>query len=537
MHSRSIGVAVRILIFASIAAVAWNLTSAQTAAPASSSSSTTPGMAQVWGDVLHDSAVAEAPVSNPSITGITAGDFVKHFYFETKTEYARSEYNFSGQPTATGVIDAPQTGMINPAGFPYPPAFQPNTNTVYSLLNTGTQGLFSDRINTNLTLRYRQDLTHVDAGSPGQSILDTFNGNHLFEFLNGYVEINGKPTDGFFTDSSLRLGRQTLYGSSLVSLDGASFTRNRPNYTLTLFGGRRFTYYSDPTQRAIGGLDFQYRLNSNTQFEYHTVLYLKGMHEFNYHQKIRQDWLVNAAFRMVGIHPTDFSSSLFWAPSDGRTTVGATFFQKLTNNDFFYDYTLNATDQYNALPRLYLGPIAQYSQFSVEARRTFNSHLRLGGVVVVRRLNDPTNDEGPFDVSLQDYRFDTQVYPWRKIEIFGGFHQRDSNRKNPLPSDYFADVSGAGETRVQDFTLEVGRGFLENRVSVRGGGFIRRVNFQDTYTIITDTQDKGFAGNASLQLDSRTRVYFEYGLDTDFFVWRPYIKNGQVFRLGMNWKY
>ena len=41
----------------------------------------------------------------------------------------------------------------------------------------------------------------------------------------------------------------------------------------------------------------------------------------------------------------------------------------------------------------------------------------------------------------------------------------------------------------------------------------------------------------AVRLDQRTRVYFDYSLDTDYFVWRPSIKNGQVFRLGIDWKY
>ena len=60
----------------------------------------------------------------------------------------------------------------------------------------------------------------------------------------------------------MRLGRQYVYGAELASLDGFSFTRNRPKYSVTVFAGRRFTYYSDPDQRAIGGVDFVYRLGT-----------------------------------------------------------------------------------------------------------------------------------------------------------------------------------------------------------------------------------------------------------------------------------
>ena len=98
-------------------------------------------------------------------------------------------------------------------------------------------------------------------------------------------------------------------------------------------------------------------------------------------------------------------------------------------------------------------------------------------------------------------------------------------------------MTAAGETKIQDFSLQVGKSFAEGRLSIRGGGFLRRIQFQDRFFFIDNAQDKGWLGNASVRLDQRTRVYFDYSLDTDFFVWRPSIKNGQVFRLGIDWKY
>jgi len=161
----------------------------------------------------------------------------------------------------------------------------------------------------------------------------------------------------------------------------------------------------------------------------------------------------------------------------------------------------------------------------------------VGGTLWIRRLNDDTNDQGPFDNSFQDYRIDAQVFPWKRIETFLEYHQRDLNRRSPVPSATFDDISATGETKVQDFSLQVGKSFAEGRLSIRGGGFLRRLQFQDRFFLIDNAQDKGWLGNAAVRLDQRTRVYFDYSLDTDFFVWRPSIKNGQVFRLGIDWKY
>jgi hypothetical protein len=503
-----------------------------------------PSMADAWGGILQDAVPAAHPDVALSVQQVpghpgAGGDFVNHLFFETRTEYWRTQTDFSGQPTITGVINATPTGTFNPAGIPDPSVFQPSTNEMYSFLNFGTRGWGSDRVNTDFSMRYRTDLDFVNPGSPGLDILNTFHGSRKFELQTGYIEINGKAGDGFFAGSSLRLGRQYVYGAELASLDGVSFNHNRPKYSVTVFAGRRFTYYSDPDQRAIGGLDFVYRLGHSASLEYSGLFYVKGSHTFSYRQRLPKDWLFSSYFKMVGSHPVDFSASALWAPSNGKTTVRLGFFQKLTNQDYFYDYTYTVRDldPYNTLQRLYLGPLSPYSQFTLDAHRAITPRLRLGGTLWIRRLNDDTNDQGPFDASFQDYRVDAQVFPWKRIETFLEYHERDVNRKNPVPSATFDDVTASGETKIQDFSLQVGKSFAEGRLSIRGGGFLRRLRFQDRFFFIDDAQDKGWLGNAAVRLDQRTRVYFDYSLDTDYFVWRPSIKNGQVFRLGIDWKY
>ena len=440
-------------------------------------------IASYWGEVIKDAAPSPAPATTvpaPKVVTVEtpAGNFLNHFYFDTHTEFTHGSYSFSGQPTATGVIDALPGSGVNTSGFPYLPAFQSDTNTMYSYLNTGTRGLGSDRINTNFALRYRQDVTNLLPGSPGLSVINTFGGSHLFEITSGYVEINGKPSDGWFANSSVRLGRQTIYGPYLAQFDGASYTHNGNRYSFTAYGGRRFTYYSDPFERGIGGLDLTVRLTDKVSVGYHGLYYLKGTNALSYEERFGESWILSSYFRMVGSHPVDFTASTFWSPSNGKTTIGVSFFQKITNNDYTFDYALAArdNDSFNTYPRLYLGLLEPYSQFSIDARRTVNSYLRLGGALVVRHLNN-SNDQGPFDTSFQDYRVDTQVFPWRKIETFVQYHQHNSDRVNPNSTVAFGDVSTAGETRVQDLSVELGRGFFENRVNLRGGAFFRRINF------------------------------------------------------------
>jgi hypothetical protein len=467
-----------------------------------------------------------------------ADDFLNHVFFETRTAYIRENTFFTGQPTATGVINVVPGPNFNPNGIGYPGAFQPSANSMDSFMDFGTRGWLSDRVNTYFSLRYQQDLTHLTDASPALSILNTFGASRLFELTSAYVEINGRSTDGIFANTSLQFGRINVYGAELAAMDGAAFTVNRRKYTYTLFAGRRYSYFSDPDQRLVGGGNFLYRLNGDSSIEYNTLFYIKGSHDFSYRRRFGAHWLFSTSYKMIGSAPIDYRANAIWSPSDGKTTLRFNFWQKITNKDYFYDYTINARDlsPNNPLLRLYLGPMSPHSEFIIDGRRTINSRLRVGGTIWIRRLNDSA-DQSAFDTSFSDYHVEAQVYPYRKIETFFDYRQHNSDRSAPFPSTTFDDISIAGETRIQDVTAQVGRTFGEGRLSLRVGGFYRRINYQDRFYIIQDAADRGLLGNATVRLDQRTRVYFDYSLDTDFFVFRPSIRNSQILRVGVNWKY
>jgi hypothetical protein len=468
-----------------------------------------------------------------------AGDFLNHFFMNTRTEYLYTQTYFTGLPTATGVINAPPTAIFNPAGIPYPQAFQSSTNLIYSFLNWGTRGWLSDRVNSSFSFAYGQDLTHVTNASPQLDILNTTGSNRRLELLTGFIEINGRPTDGIFSGTSLRLGRQDVYGAELAQMDGASFAMNRRKFSWTLFGGRRFTFWSDPRERAIGGGNFLFRLTDNASFEYDTLYYVQGTNLFRYRQTIGNSWLFGASYRMVGSSPTDFTADVMWNPTDGKTSLRVGFAAKLSDKDYFFDYTYPVHDQdpYNTLTRLNLMPLQPYTQFTIDASRAINSKLRLGGSVWVRALTSSTNT-GPFDRSFQDYRANAQIFPWNKIDIFAGYHIQNSEiPTTPVTPTPFDDLTTTGATQTQDVSVEIGRTFLEGRLHLRAGGYYRQLNFRDLFTTISDARDKGVLANASFVLNPKSRCFFDYGLDSDFPVFRPAIQNSQTFRFGVLWSY
>lgn len=502
------------------------------------------GIAAAWDNLLKDTIPQSPPdaaltaVQN-SYEASPAGDFLNHFFMDSRTEYLRAQTFFTGLPTLTHVINAPPSPIINPVGIPYPPAFQSSTDVVYGFLNWGTRGWISDRVNSNFSFAYSQDLTHVTNASPQLSPIETFGSNRRLELVSGYIDINGRPTDGVFSGTGLRVGRQDVYGAELAEMDGASFTMDRPRYSWTVYAGRRFTYFSDPDQRAMGGGNLVIRLDENSSLEYDTFYYIRGTNLFRYRRAIGGTWLLAVGFRMVGSSPTDFNADALWSPTDGKTSLRVSFAQKITNRDYFYDYTFNARDfdLHNPLLRLNLAALHPHTQFVLDASRSINSRLRLGGSIWVRKLND-TQDTGPFDTSFQDYRAHAQVFPWNKTDLLFEYHIRNSDdRTSSVPPTLFDDLTATGETQVQDLTLELGRSFMDGRLSLRAGGFYRQLNFRDQFTVIKDARDKGVLGDASFNLDSRTRLYMNYGLDTDYAVFRPSIQNSQTFRFGMAWRY
>ena len=318
---------------------------------------------QAWSEVLGQASTI-APIVH-AVENRPADDFLNHLFLQSRTEYIREQTSFTGLPTLSGVINAAPGENANAAGIPYPGAFVPSANRLYEMLNFGTRGWLSPRLDSNFTIRYQQDLTPVDSASPVVNLVNTFAHNRRVELLDASLDIHGPP------GTNLRVGRQYIYGAELAAFDGASISFERSRYSMTLYGGRRFSLYGDPIQRAIGGGNFRVRLNDSSSLEYDALFYVRSSQSLTYRQKLERNWFLTAYFRMVGGSPVDLSSQLLYLSASGKTTAHVAFFQKLSSKDFFYDYTETARDldPHNFVPRLNLGPMSPYTQVAIDAHR------------------------------------------------------------------------------------------------------------------------------------------------------------------------
>jgi len=480
-----------------------------------------PNIEEAWNALLSNAAPAQSPPV--AVTPSHAeSDFHKHFFLESRTEYQRYSSSFTGNPTITGVINAPVTGIFNPNGIPYPDAFQPSANRVFEYFDWGTKGWLSERLNTRFGFRYEQDLTHVESGAPATGFLETFPSNRRLELTNAVAEIQAAP------GLSFTIGRQTVGGAEIAQFDGGTVTVSRGPATVTIFGGRRFTYFSDPGPRAIGGANILYRVGTGTTLEYDSLWYIRGSQRVTLRTRIAKRWLLASYFRAVGGAPVDFSAQAYY--SDRTNTLRLGFFQKLTNHDYVYDYT------YVAQSRLNLGALQPYSQFTIEGQRGLARWAGVGGGIWVRRLNS-ASDQGPFDTSFEDYRVHANLTLPRKWLFFAEYHQHNSDRNAPGTAIFFDDITLSGETSVKDVTAELRRSFSEGRFGFNGGAYYRAVSLQDKYFLIGNQHQSGFLTGAWLKVDRHSRVFADYDLDNDFFLFRPNLANSRMLRLGMTWKY
>ena len=478
-------------------------------------------------------------VAQPGFRRNSVDAFRNSFFFHGHSEFIHSRTTYTGLPTVTDVIDAPIRELADPDGVPFPQAFQPSSSRVYSFMNFGTRGFGSERINTSFSFRYRQDITRVSSGSPLLTILNTFGGNRRLELTSGYIDVNGLDLPGGKPGMSLRFGRQSVYGAELAAIDGISASMAMGPVSLALFGGRRFTYFSSPEQRAIGGGSLLLRLPGSSAIEYQSFFYIQGSHVVTFRKRLARSWSWRTRFKAIGGQPVDLGDRLTFLPPDGKTSLRIEYFRKLSDHDFLFDHSINAEDNdfFNRRARLRLGPVQPYGQVTLAARREIIRQLSLGSAVVIRRLTDAVEDAGPFATSFWDWRGNSRVYPWRHVEVIVEGHLRSADRQSPSTIAGISDVTRSGETRLLDLSFEVRRSLLGDRCLATVGGFYRRLDLQNRFVTVDRARAIGIIAGAAVEVAPRTELSFQYSLDDDFFLFRPSIEDSQVLRLGVRWRY
>ena len=98
-------------------------------------------------------------------------------------------------------------------------------------------------------------------------------------------------------------------------------------------------------------------------------------------------------------------------------------------------------------------------------------------------------------------------------------------------------MCGDFQSSLREFYLTLINSPGESSLTLHGGGFYSLINMQNRFVFIENARLLGVLGGFNWRINQHSRIRFDYGLDDDFFVFRPSIKRGQTFRLRLEWKY
>ena len=80
---------------------------------------------------------------------------------------------------------------------------------------------------------------------------------------------------------------------------------------------------------------------------------------------------------------------------------------------------------------------------------------------------------------FEDYRAHAQIFPWNKTDLLVGYHFRHSDdRGYATTPTQFDDLSGTGETQVEDVSVEIGRTFMDGRLHLAGWRILPAIEFR-----------------------------------------------------------
>jgi hypothetical protein len=512
---------------------------------------------------LESGSAASQPAANPlgSMKPPQSGDSHRQGVFDVylMVEYRRDEIKFSGKPTTTDIFPGP-VQVFFPPDQPFafiPGAFQPSDSqlTGYGSVRVKDYGFDWLRLSTQVSFRYWGDLNANTEASPYTGQLDSFRGRRVLEPLTFYTDASGFMSDDHQVKFNVRLGRQYVYGAESVRMDGGTLTINHPRFSMDLFGGRRTTFFSDPFERGVAGGNFEVRATPRTQLKYEFLHYIDNSNRFQVTQSLGESWILSGNFFLLNTSPVDLGVDAHYLPPDGKTRVIFSFLEKLTSDDFIYDYTYRALAKnpenqiflklfpipptgipLDGAGRLNLFQINPYTQFYVDAYRNLTRKIGVGGTFWVRHVND-SKDAGPFDTSFQEYRANADWFPSSLFELGAEYRFRNVSRENPDNAVLFTDINQEGETKFHEVYANGAFHLFDNRLTLESGLFYRRFSTQSRLLSFDGLDTTGFTGAIKWRINRNYKVLLEYGIDSPIPFFNPDIDYTQSFRVRFEWRF
>jgi hypothetical protein len=474
-------------------------------------------------------------------------------------DYRRDEIKYTGRLTPTLQSPGPVPVFFppdQPLAF-VPGAFQPNDDqlTGYASIRFKDFGFEKLRFSTQASFRYWGDLNGTAKASPFTGELDGFVGRRVLEPLTFFADTSGFITDDRETKFNLRVGRHYVYGAESVRLDGATLTVNHPRVNFDVFGGRRVTFFSDPDERGVVGGNVEVRATARTTFKYEFLHYIQNSSRFHVSHRLGESWALSGNFFLLDTDPIDLGVDAFYLPYDGKTRLMFGFLQKLTSDDFIYDYTYRAFANnpenqiflklfpipptgipLDGAGRLNLLEVNPYTQFYVDGYRNLSRQFGVGGSFWLRQVND-SDDAGPFDTSFQELRVNGDWFPSSLFELGGEYRFRNVSRNDPDEATEFPDIRREGETKFHEVYGNGAFHLFDDRLTLEAGLFYRRFNTQSRLISFDGLDTIGVTGGIRWRINRNYRLLFEYGIDDEFPLVSPDIDYTQNFRIRFEWRF
>ncbi|PLX40637.1 MAG: hypothetical protein C0608_08460 [Deltaproteobacteria bacterium] len=236
-------------------------------------------------------------------------------------------------------------------------------------------------------LWYGADLDGGSGDEPTVDMLDTYSSSDTLRVYRASANMQLSEIVG------ATVGRQDVWSAERATLDGVSLTFKSPCGYMEgeIFGGSRVSFYSDPDEDDIYGINFELRPSASTRFTFEDIYYLENTFEAAVVQKFGSLATGRIAYRHFDESPVELSAEAVVNGWENGQAI-FTYKRKLSDADdsYGFDYTAFGDEDVDALN---FGTFAPYADYSVELRQIFGEFFAYGKLRRHNLIDEDDEDE------------------------------------------------------------------------------------------------------------------------------------------------
>lgn len=369
----------------------------------------------------------------------------------------------------------------------------------YQYINFSSDGYGLENLTTYFSMRYEKDLDGTNQKNYFKDITDTYDSNDQFKIYNAYVKLND-----FMKTLDLTLGRQYFYGAEIAHFDGGRVDVKKIGpVELSLFGGRRVTFYEHPERFGMWGANLSLYPLEGTKVAARVVKYIDYSYDFSIYQNITPEIDFSGTYSLINNDPRDLKLNLNYRSYNLGTQAVISYYRKLSSSsadDFYFDYTSSDKSGGRYLvENLNIGKLAPYQDYYLLLHQRLYKGLGVG-ISYTRRDLINSNEQDQYNNSFDEF---TVGFDWSDF-IFDGTDVLVNWKyfKNDRHTQHFENKSNVFEGQVAQK--------LSDKLFVSAGGFYK---FYDYNNRKLDTF--GFNGDIKAYLTKNIDFKIKYAYEKD----------------------